>query len=187
MWLRESRQFVTAGLLIVAAVAAVAQDRPDFSGRWVLIEPASAGADVPRAMSVQQWLVRTNVRGEPMTPYFKDITISREFDTRTGTDTYAIGIIGGVGPGVRADGSQNGPRGRYAVKWEAETLVFESGTHTPEAFGAKAWSERRERWQLEPDGNLRVTISTRSSDAATGTFTLLYQRKESRLLFRALQ
>jgi hypothetical protein len=162
--------------LLCAAVVVAGQDKPDFSGRWALTGDV-VDADVAKAMSVRQSLVRANVRGEPITPYFKDITTSREYETRTGTDTYAIGIIGGLVPGVRPGGTETGEHRLHAVNWDGDTLVFESGTCTREGSRGKRWSERSEVWQLEPDGRLRVTITTRSAVERARTVTVLYQRK----------
>lgn len=60
-------------LLLLATTATFVQDKPDFSGRWVLVATGQRPADVPRAMTVRQVLSRTNVRGEPVTPFFKEI------------------------------------------------------------------------------------------------------------------
>ena len=178
MWRRESRQFVvTVSVLMLTAVAVPAQDKPDFSGRWRLIDPDTASADVPRSLAVQQSLVRTNARGEPMTPYFKDITISREYAGGSRTETYPLGVVGGVVPGVRPDGTQAGPSAHHATRWQSDTLVFENGLYARAESGARTWSERSESWTLEPDGRLRVTIITRSSVDASRTLTLLYQRR----------
>lgn len=59
--------------IVMASLGAAlaAQDKPDFSGSWTL-ESGSPGADIPRTLSVSQSLVRTNVRGEPVRPFFKN-------------------------------------------------------------------------------------------------------------------
>lgn len=59
-----------------------AQDKPDLSGRWVLESRPPPGSDVPRALSVRQRLVRTTVRGDPINPFFEDLTVTREGATR---------------------------------------------------------------------------------------------------------
>lgn len=152
-------------LIMMAAVAApAAQDHPDFSGRWILESASAAGSDVPRAMSVHQLLVLRDVRGEPMAPFFKQITVDREFESSRRSDTHDIGVVGGVVPGRGADGSPTGPHRSHAVTWEGDALVFDSGSYTgpaPEqAYGPAAarygpstrtvgskWSSRRgARW-----------------------------------------
>lgn len=164
-------------LLLIAALAPVAQDKPDFSGRWILGTPAQPGPETPRALSVRQSLVRTNVRGEPMAPYFKEIAIEREFATATRSETHAIGIVGGSVSGIAGTGTPAGPRSHHAVKWDGNALVFEHGSYTGELAETGVWSERREVWSLEPDGRLRVTISSRGSADLSGTTTNLTYRR----------
>ena len=100
------RTISLVALLLPAAAALAAQDKPDFSGRWVLEKPSQAGSDIPRALSVRQSLVRTNVRGEPMKPFFKDMAVEREFESGTYHETFPIGVVGGQAPGLREDGSR---------------------------------------------------------------------------------
>lgn len=175
---RDWRQ-ITRSLIVVifgAAVGLAAQDKPDFSGRWVLASSEQPGPDTPRALSVRQSIVRTTVRGEPMTPFCKDIAIDLEFESGTRSETRAIGIIGGVVPGIRKGGSPDGPHGHHAVTWDQNALIFESGNYTGETPGTGVWDERREVWSLEPDGRLRVAMTTRSSVDAARTVTLMYRR-----------
>jgi hypothetical protein len=163
-------------LVLFAAAALAAQDEPDFSGRWVLVSASQPGPDVPRALTVRQTLVRTNVRGEPMKPFFRDIAIDREYESGTRSETHAIGVRGGAVPGFDKDGRPNGPRGLYSVKWDQRALVFESGSYTGETSGTGEWSERREVWALQPDGRLGVTVATSGSAAASTTVTLTFRR-----------
>jgi hypothetical protein len=174
---RDCRQITRSLILVVlAAIGLAAQNGPDFSGRWILASSEQSGPDIPRALSVRQSLVRTTVRGEPMKPFFKDIAIDREFESGTRSETFTIGVVGGVVPGVRADGTPSGPRGHHAVKWDGNALVFESGSYSGETPETGAWAERREVWTLDPDGRLRLTITTRSSDDVARTVALIYRR-----------
>jgi hypothetical protein len=172
--MRSAARSLIMAVFVAAALAA--QDEPDFSGRWVLVSPSQPGPDTSRALSVRQTLVRTNVRGEPMTPYFKDIVIDREYESGTRSETHAIGVIGGVVAGIPKDGSPRSPTGRYAVKWEQHALVFERTSYTADTPGTGRWTERREAWSLQPDGRLSVTITTRGSAETSTTVTLLYRR-----------
>ena len=157
-------------------VGVAAQDKPDFSGRWVLAIPQQSDTDSPLALSVRQTVVRTTVRSDPMEPFFRDITIEREFETSTRSETHLIGVQGGTVSGVRADGSPTGPRTHHAVKWEGNALVFESGTYTGQYPETGTWAERREMWSLEADGRLRVAITNRSSGDGPRAATLHYRR-----------
>jgi hypothetical protein len=170
-------RFRSSILLVHAALVLGAQEKPDFSGRWVLAEPERPGPEVPRALSVRQSLVRTNVRGEPMTPYFKDIAVERDFGTVTRSATYAIGVAGGSVSGVVGHNKPAGLRGHHSVKWDGGALVFEIGDYTGEMPGTGEWSERREVWSLDSAGRLRVSITTRGSLDASGTTTVSIYRR----------
>jgi hypothetical protein len=163
---RTAMWFVVVIVSVGARIAA--QDKPDFSGSWIL-ESRSTEADIPQTLSVSQSLVRTNVRGEPMTPFFKDITVTRVLATGTRSDTYQIGVVGGT--------VSDGPRTHYRVAWEEQALVIESGRHTGPVPESGDWAERREVWSLESGVRLRLTITTRSSVGAAGTVVLVYQRQ----------
>jgi hypothetical protein len=166
-----------ASLLIVfTTVGVAAQDKPDFSGRWVLAIPQQSNTDTPLALSVRQTVVRTTVRGDPMEPFFRDITIERHFENSTRSETHLIGVQGGTVSGLRADGSPTGHTTHHAVKWDGNVLVFESGSYTGPQPETGTWAERREIWSLEADGRLRVAITMRSPDDGSRAVTLLYRR-----------
>lgn len=156
-----------------------AQDGLDFSGRWVLESPSPPAPDTPKALSVRQSVASANVRGEPMRPSFKSITIDREFESGARSETQQIGVRGGVVPGLGADGKPNGRRQHHAVRWDANTLVFESGSYAGQSPEAGVWTERSESWSLDSDGRLHVAITTRSSADAASTVALVYARQES--------
>ena len=50
-------------LIMLATLGAAAQDKPDFSGRWVLYTPQQSDGEIPLVLSVHQSLVTTTVRG----------------------------------------------------------------------------------------------------------------------------
>ena len=173
-WRRVTRSVV---LVVLGIVAVAAQDKPDFSGSWLLASSEPPRLDIPKALSVRQPVVRTNVHGEPMKPFFKDIAVDREFESGTGSETHLIGIVGGVVPGLTRDGSPRGPTEHHAVTWDGNALVFESGTYTGEVRETGAWAERREVWSFDPDGRLRVVVTTRNSVDTPRTVRLVYRRR----------
>ena len=162
-------------VIVLLGAALAGQDKPDFSGSWIL-ESRSSGPDIPRTLSVTQSLVLTNVRGEPMRPFFKDISVTRALASGTRSDTYAIGVVSGTVPGG-ADGSVNDPRTHHRVVWEGQALVIESGSHTGPAPESGDWAKRREVWTLDSSMRLRLTITTRGSVDAPRTVILLYRRQ----------
>lgn len=170
------QQTWSIALIMLAMVGVAAQDKPDFSGRWVLATPQQSDADMPLALSVRQTLVRTTVRGDLMEPFFRDISIERQFETSTRSETHVIGVQGGTVRGLRADGSPNGPTAHHAVRWDGNALVFESGSDTGQRSETGVWTERREIWSLDADGRLRVVITTRSSGDGSKAITLQYRR-----------
>ena len=176
--MRCTKRFHQTGaslLIVFTTVGVAAQDKPDFSGRWVLAIPQQSDTNTPLALSVRQTVVRTTVRGDPMEPFFRDITIERQFEASTRSETHLIGVQGGTVPGVRADNRPTGLTTHHAVKWDGNALVFESGSYTgPPETGT--WAERRESWSLEADGRLRVAITMRSSDDGSRAVTLRYRR-----------
>jgi hypothetical protein len=171
------QQVWSAALIMLATVTVTvsAQTGPDFSGRWVLATPR-ASADVPSALSVSQTLVRTTPTGNPMAPFFRDITIERQFENSSRSETHRIGMQGGIVPGLHHDGSPHGPTVRFTVRWEGQSLVFESGSHAGQLPEHGVWSERREVWTLDPDGHLRVVITTRSSTDGSTSVALVYRQ-----------
>ena len=66
-------------LLLSISVSVAGPDKPDFSGRWVLENPRDPAVDIAGALTVRQSIVRTTVYGAPMKPFFRDLTIEREF------------------------------------------------------------------------------------------------------------
>jgi hypothetical protein len=170
------QQTWSIALIMLATVGVAAQDEPDFSGRWILATPQQSDTDIPLALSVRQTLVRTTVRGDPMEPFFRDITIERQFETGTHSENHLIGVQGGTVSGLRADGSPNGPTAHHAVRWDGNALVFESGSYTGQRSETGVWTERHEIWSLDADGRLRVVITTRSSGDGSKNITLAYRR-----------
>ena len=172
-----SRTLVGLSMALALAASAVAQDKPDFSGRWVLVPPPQPGPDLPRALSVTQTVTSTTVTGAPMEPHFSQIHIAREFDSGTRSEGHRIGLIGGTVGGLSADGRLPGTTTRYSVTWSDRTLVFESSSHTGEAPGTGQWTDRVETWSLDAEGQLRITVTSRSPDGTKST-TLVYRRSE---------
>lgn len=158
--------------VLLAAVVSAAQDQPDFSGEWVL-ESAPASADAPSALAVVQRRMTTNVRGEPVPPFFREITISRIGAATSRTETFLIGVVGGSTPDPKAT---DAPRMGFSVAWEGQSLVFERNTYTGPIASPVTSATTREAWSVDAGGRLRTTIMSRSGDAAT-TIVSLYRRK----------
>ena len=162
-------------LLATVAVALLsAQHTPDFSGTWVLESGPTGEPDAPQTISVSQVLATTNVRGEPMRPFFKEVRITRVIANSTRSQTYQIGVVGGSTSG-RVGGAE-GPRTQYRAVWEGQSLVFELGTYAGSSPRTGDWTGRREVWSFDSAGRLRVVVNTRSSLDEPKTVVIVYRK-----------
>ena len=169
-------------LLCQVAAGTEMPPQPDFSGRWTLVAAVPSDADVAKAFVVRQPVMRATPRGEPIAPTFFSIEIQRQSDAATITETHWIGVVGGtVGGIVNGAGgtSQVQPRvsSHHAVKWEGPMLVFELGTYTGDTPGTGDWTERRETWALQPNGELAIGIATSASADRARTVSATYHRR----------
>jgi hypothetical protein len=165
-------------LAVAATMDVVGQSQPDFSGRWDLVRVEPADAQAAGTLVVQQPIVRTNVYGAPMQPFFKSIAIERRFVDRTATDTYDIGVKGGRVNGIVAghDPLTPVPQTRCFVRWEGNRLVMDTGSYAGSSREAGPYTERTETWQLDDAGLLTMTIVDRRSDTDSTTSTATYRR-----------
>ena len=165
--------------MFVAATVA-AQDKPDFSGRWILETSAGAGPDVARSLTVRQPVVRTNVYGAPMPPFFKELSVERQFGNDLRTETFQIGIEGGVKavfPPNRGTASDvNVPESRFSVRWEDNRLVIDIGSYSAPTREAGPYTEHTEVWQLDATGMLVVSLTDRGSSIVSTTKTVTYRK-----------
>ena len=165
-----------AGLAILsmlAAAGAAAQDKPDFSGTWVLADAAGPSPDAARRLTVTMTVLRDNVRGEPIGPFFDTLTVTREFPTGLRPDSYRIGIEGGtVGGAVGAACTST----RYSVRWDGNRLVIETGSYPKCTRDAGPYTEHTEVWELDAAGVLTVSTTDRSADAEPRRNTSTYRR-----------
>ena len=159
-------------LIVLATSAAAAQERPDFSGRWILAEPQQPDSETPSELSVHQTIVQTTVRGEPMPPYVSRLSIDRRFDSGVRSESHAMGL----GGQVPAPGDPQTPRVHHALRWEGAALVMERGSYTGPRPGTGVWTSRREVWSLDADGRLRVVVTRSSSTDPSTTVTEIYRR-----------
>lgn len=162
-------------LLLTSLVAVVveAQEKPDFSGSWVLQDPSHPGVDIPRVLIIRQPLRRTTARGEPMPPVFLDLTVEKHFEGDVRSDTYHIGTEGATGTfGVGGSRSSS----RFSVRWDGNRLRIESTIYP--TSDTSLYTEHEEVWWLDEQGNLLIAVVNRRSDsAAAATRTLTYRRQ----------
>jgi hypothetical protein len=164
------RRTCTPFLLLFAVVSAVAaQDQPDFSGRWILVEAVPADAGTASRLNVTQPIVQTNAVGAPMKPTFMTLTVERAFADRATTETFQIGVEGGtVGGG--------GFGTRFSVRWEDHRLVMATASYSGSGSESRQTSEHNEVWELDPDGMLIIRITDREAGHGSKSHTLTYRR-----------
>jgi hypothetical protein len=172
----RARCLLWLAVVVVLASSGAGQTKPDFSGRWVLADPVAAPAQFPRTLLVQQPVYRTNDLGEPT---FLDIVIERRFVGETRTDTYRIGVQGGVVSVVSPGGTTNRPpaQTRFFVRWEADRLVIETGSYSGSRREDGPYSERVETWELERSDRLCITFDDRGSAIASTSVTATYDKE----------
>jgi hypothetical protein len=158
-------------LMFLTPAVAGAQEKPDLTGQWVLVSAADAENGAARALSVRLFFEHEkDIRGEPIdVPY---VTISKMFQSETNSTaqstTYRIGADGGLAGGR----SVPGPSTRFAVRWDSDRLLIETGSYTISG----SYSERDEEWTIDESGQLTMTINVRASGDAPTTTTFKYRR-----------
>jgi hypothetical protein len=173
---RPMRTRIWLGLLVsVIAGPTAAQEKPDFTGEWVLMAPYGGAMDAAPELSVRQWLEhKTSVRGVPID--IPHVTIERQFQTGVRSESYQIGIVGGMTSGS-ISANVPGVRTQYAVKWDGDRLVIETGRYSGPTRESGPYSEHDEVWSLDAQGTLVMTVTDRGSGTETRTTQLTYRKR----------
>src|SRR3954471_22680792 len=163
-----------ASCVLVVLVSGVAQipQEPDFSGEWVLVEATGTASDPAAALIVRQTVTRTTRRGEPITPYFDDLTVERHFKSGVESDSYKIGTIGGT-----VGSSRPGEWAAVAVTWQGENLIIRTGKYSGPSQASGPYTEHEEAWSFDPTGRLLITSTDRASGSQPTTIRLIYRRQ----------
>src|SRR5262245_40618610 len=154
------RVLVSVSLAAALAVGIAAQDQPDFSGHWILVDPIRPGPDVARALTVHQPIVRTTVRGAPMPPAFLELTVERQLEPGIRTERYMIGTEGGSisgGPGIDET--------RVSVLWRGDRLFIATRHTSGPSRDATATTEHTEEWSFDERNRLVIVVVDRNGDA----------------------
>jgi hypothetical protein len=166
-------------LVLLGSVVAQIPKEPDFSGEWVLVKASGTRSDPAPSLTVRQTITRTTVRGEPMTPWFSDLTVERHFRTGVVSENYKIGMSGGSvsGTATAAQSPRREERTTVAVKWEAESLIIRTGRYSGPPHESGPYTEHEEVWSIDQSGRLLITITDRSSGSQPAAVTLIYRRQ----------
>jgi hypothetical protein len=162
--------WLSASLFLLAAPLG-GQDKPDFSGRWILEDWTPASSDVARVLTVRHSLAP---------PPASDLTIERESAAGVRSDSYRIGIVGGVVGGIDSAGRGFGPDGqrpqsRFSVTWQGDELVIALADYSGSTRDAGPWVEHTEVWSLDAEDTLRITATDRRPGEPPVTRTLTYR------------
>ena len=170
------RMRIWLGLLVsLIAGTTAAQEKPDFTGEWILVTPRDGATDAAAELSVRQWLEhKTSVRGVPID--IPHVAIERQFQTGARSESYQIGIVGGVTSGS-AGANFPGVRIQYRVKWDGDRLVIETGRYAGPTRESGPYSEHDEVWSLEAQGTLVMTVTDRASGTESRTTQLTYRKR----------
>ncbi len=174
--------------LLVFSIAGSAQtpDRPDFSGRWILVKAEGVDSRTAREMTVRQGSpVSTTAGGTQMTPFIRTFSVERRFDTgATETDHYQIGISGGVVPGLPERGvtrpaAENELTWTHiSAAWKGGALVIWTARYSGPTRESGPFTEHEEDWRLDSAGNLVIAVTDRISSSETRTGSLVYRRQD---------
>jgi hypothetical protein len=125
---------------------------PDFTGHWVLINPADAPPEVARDLRITQTGSSITAVGTPA--------------GSLPSGTFTVGIIGGsVTPAARTRNSARVVDGRLVFQFSFEPNSSQPGTSTV----------RSEEWSLAGD-RLTIQLSERRDDRLTLDVTVVYRR-----------
>ena len=162
----------TCVLILLAAAATSAQDRPDFSGTWSLVSPNPAPSNAPQTLVVSATFTRQSVRGTPLNPPLVTLTVGPRSGNLVRPGTYIIGIGGGTTSGLPA----NGPRteSRHSTRWDGEKVAVDLAQYAD----GKLTSEHGEVWSLDRQGALSIVVTDRVVGDASTTTSLLYRRQQ---------
>lgn len=150
--------------------------RPDFSGEWVLVEPADHDPAVAVALTVRQPVVSRTARGTPMAPFYRNLDVDRHLATGDRSDSYMIGVRGGSVQGTAAAGTT--AESRQLVEWVGDTLVMTIRQWAGPAGDRQPDRQHTEVWQFNADGRLVIAVTDQEGRAEVRTATFKYRRRE---------
>jgi hypothetical protein len=160
--------FVALGLL--AAVSA-AQEKPDFSGRWVLVSSRKSDDSVARDMLVRHTPDHPDAPGGVL-------HVERGFGKSGGieSETLLIGVYSGTVNGISRGSTQAYPltSSRVSITWSGSRLVIEKSSYS----GPGTAAQHVEEWSLTGKNILLITMTDRiGGSMQPKTRTVVYRRQ----------
>jgi hypothetical protein len=157
-------------MLVALANAAVAQGKPDFSGRWVLVTPRNEG--FARELTVSYGIEERS----------RILSVERQYATNVHRDTYKFGVSGGGVSGGVTGGSGSVSAGatletRFSVTWNYDRLVILTSRDSGPTRDSLSHTEYNETWSLDAKGQLVILATDRAPASAPVTTALTYRRR----------
>jgi hypothetical protein len=161
---------MSAWMFLLLMAQMQVQPKPDFSGRWVLEGSPPVAVDVGTELVVELSASSTRPR----------LNVERRSERGWRTESHEIGIVSGVVGGVPPGGAGAGPApyntSQSSVTWNMETLVIWKSKYSGPARQSSPWIEYEERWSLDDQGKLHVSVAETGSGREARTFQLVYRR-----------
>jgi hypothetical protein len=174
--LRHAPLHAVSALVLLIAGPAAAQDKPDFSGSWLLASPTGSAPGAAQSVTVRQTLTRRSVRGLPIDvdppPPLITIAIERETNGVIHSESYTVGTLAGTVRGVPGRPQEET---RSSVAWEGNRLVIEI-TYSGRPMVPGAY-ERKEIWSLNGDGTLALSVTEHPPGTEPSTMNLVYRKR----------
>jgi hypothetical protein len=129
-------------LAMLAILPASAQERPDFSGEWVRVEPP---ADAAVVLSIVQTA--------------SVIRISNQSADGPGSDTYTLGTRGGIVGGIGSSLGASTTSDERSAVWKETTLVLTQTLSVIQNSVKTPVSGREEVWSFDVEGQLVIVVT----------------------------
>jgi hypothetical protein len=150
--MKHRRAFVGIGVVLLLAAGLIAQQRPDFTGTWVIVSPKEMAGQQESIAHGATMLLRGHASegGEHLFAYKLDGSESRNVITMGGREIVTLS----------------------KAAWSGGALTIASSTTYPDGRTL----EQNETWTLGKDGRLSIEYS-QTTDGKTVKGTVIYQRQ----------
>lgn len=159
-------------LFVPLLAVTVVQQKPDFSGDWILLRSRETPVDAPFALTVRRSFAAPS----------EVLLVDRRSESGLRSESHRIGLSGGIIGGVDRSGRAGAAGGlrtetRFSVRWRDDSLVIENGRYAGPSRESGPYEEHEEVWSLDAEGRLLIVVTDRESGAAPRTMTLAYRRQ----------
>ena len=162
-------------LILLVGQAVSAQDKPDFSGDWILVNRSDAPSSAAQSISVHESFKRESVRGTPVDPPLVTLLVERRINGTVHSELYTVGTISGTVGGTVFGGQRE--QTRFSTSWDGDRLVIEV-RYSGRPVDAGAFSEHKEVWSLDvAQGVLLLAVTEKAPGTEPTTTDLIYRRQ----------